>query len=218
MLTIEGDSVAYCVEVRPRRRHPALSVGGDGRLRVLLPTAYDQAMAEELVRQKWSWVISHVPKPHSFDADDRFLLLGEFQSLAALPGFSLGADIGDFVLADRHDEVRPALIRWYRIQAQAAIERRLALYAERMNVKVVALRMADYQGRWGFCRHDGVLGFNWRIVQAPLSVVDYVVVHELVHRRYMHHQRSFWTAVGGVLPEYARDRLWLRRHGSLLLW
>jgi hypothetical protein len=87
-----------------------------------------------------------------------------------------------------------------------------------MNVKVHALWLADYQGRWGFCRHDGVLGFSWRIVQAPLSVLDYVVVHELAHRRYMHHQRSFWRAVGSVLPDYPRDRLWLRQHGTLLLW
>lgn len=219
MLTIGGDSVAYCVEVRPRRRHAALSVGGDGRLRVLIPTTYDPAMAEELVRQKWSWVISHVPKPHSFDADDRFLLLGEFHSLGALPGLSVGgADTPDFLLGSSRDEVRNALVRWYQSQAQAAIERRLALYSERMNVKVHALWLADYQGRWGFCRHDGVLGFSWRIVQAPLSVLDYVVVHELAHRRYMHHQRSFWSAVGSVLPDYPRDRLWLRQHGTLLLW
>lgn len=70
--------------------------------------------------------------------------------------------------------------------------------------------------RWGSCTKDGVLQLNYRIVMALVSVVDYVVVHELVHLKYSKHSEQFWKEIRKVLPDYERRKEWLRVYGSEL--
>ncbi len=62
------------------------------------------------------------------------------------------------------------------------------------------------------------MAFNWRLIQAPLSGIDYVIVHELTHRRYPHHRQMFWDAVRVILPDFGRRKQWLRDHGAELGW
>ena len=79
-------------------------------------------------------------------------------------------------------------------------------------------RRRDQRKRWGSCDHRGTIRLNWRIVQAPMRLVDYVVVHELVHLRHRGHGRDYWQAVGRVMPDYERRREELRKCGFALAW
>ena len=78
--------------------------------------------------------------------------------------------------------------------------------------------VADQRKRWGSCDQRGAIRLNWRIVQAPMRLVDYVVVHELVHLRHRGHGRDYWQAVGRVMPDYERRREELRQCGFALAW
>ena len=78
--------------------------------------------------------------------------------------------------------------------------------------------IADQQKRWGSCNRNGIIRLNWRIIQAPMRLVDYVVVHELVHLRHGGHGRDYWKAVGRVMPDYERRREDLRQRGVDLAW
>ena len=80
------------------------------------------------------------------------------------------------------------------------------------------LIIADQQKRWGSCSTRGTIRLNWRIIQAPMRLVDYVVVHELVHLRHRGHGRDYWRAVGRVMPDYERRREDPRQLGSRLTW
>ncbi len=78
--------------------------------------------------------------------------------------------------------------------------------------------ISDQQKRWGSCDRSGTIRLNWRIIQAPMRLVDYVVVHELVHLRHRGHGRDYWQAVGRIMPDYERRREDLRQRGVGLAW
>ena len=78
--------------------------------------------------------------------------------------------------------------------------------------------VADQRKRWGSCSTRGTIRLNWRIIQAPLRLVDYIVVHELVHLVHRGHGKEYWRAVGTVMPDYERRRDELRRMGPRLAW
>jgi predicted metal-dependent hydrolase len=89
--------------------------------------------------------------------------------------------------------------------------------AERIGVAYQRIRIGGQRTLWGSCSARGTLSFNWRLVLAPLEVLDYVVVHELCHLRVPDHSRRFWALVERQRPHWRRQRDWLRRHGHELL-
>ena len=78
------------------------------------------------------------------------------------------------------------------------------------------IKIRDHKIRWGSCTKEGALIFNWQIVMAPLSAIDYIVVHELVHLKEPLHSTKFWNKVEDLLPNYKRWKEWLRINGSYL--
>ena len=85
--------------------------------------------------------------------------------------------------------------------------------APRIGVTYARLAIRDTRSRWGSCSARGTLSFSWRLVLAPHTVLDYVVVHELCHLREPNHSRRFWRLVGDLRPDYRLPRRWLRDHG-----
>lgn len=106
-----------------------------------------------------------------------------------------------------------AVERWYREHAETKLGQRVALYASRLGVWPKRVLVRSQTKRWGSCGQDGTLRFNWRIIMAPLSLVDYVVVHELCHLRYPNHDRQFWLLLATVIPDYEERRNALRHNG-----
>ena len=89
-------------------------------------------------------------------------------------------------------------------------------YASIMSVTFGRISIREQKTRWGSCSSDGNLNFNWRLIFAPEEVLDYIVVHELAHRREMNHSRAFYEIVSSILPEYKKSQKWLRDNGHSL--
>jgi predicted metal-dependent hydrolase len=89
--------------------------------------------------------------------------------------------------------------------------------AVRLGVAYRRIRIGGQRTLWGSCSPSGTLSFNWRLVLAPLEVLDYVVVHELCHLRVPNHSRDFWRLVEARRPHWRERRAWLREHGPELL-
>ena len=89
--------------------------------------------------------------------------------------------------------------------------------SEALGVEVTRIRIRDQRTRWGSCSPNGHLAFNWRLVLAPLEVLDYVVVHEVCHLREANHSRRFWQLVESRRPRWRDQRDWLAEHGPELL-
>src|SRR5687767_4960255 len=104
-----------------------------------------------------------------------------------------------------------------RIGARELISALAEEEAERLAVTYQRIRIGGQRTLWGSCSARGTLSFNWRLVLAPLEVLDYVVVHELCHLRVPNHSRRFWKLVEGRRPDWREQRYWLREYGPELL-
>ncbi len=106
--------------------------------------------------------------------------------------------------------------RWFRSQARYVITERVTLMSEKMGLRFGTIRIKDTVSRWGSCSRRGNLNFNWRLVIAPMHIIDYLVVHELVHLKEMNHSRRFWDMVSLYCPEYKNHVVWLKSCGNKL--
>ncbi len=95
---------------------------------------------------------------------------------------------------------------WYQQHAVACFSERLALYASRLNIAKPHFRLSHAKTRWGSCNSRGVIRLNWRLIQLPLRLIDYVVAHELCHLAEMNHSPAFWQLVAGIYPDYQQAR------------
>jgi hypothetical protein len=118
----------------------------------------------------------------------------------------------------RSDEAlaRAALERWYRRQAHAIVEERLARWNAHYGFTWTRVAIKEQKTRWGSCSRRGALNFNWRLLLAPLPALDYVVIHELCHLSEPNHAPRFWALVAQTCPDYHERRDWLRQHGHEL--
>lgn len=113
---------------------------------------------------------------------------------------------------------RAALVAWYRARAAERLPERVAQWAQRIGVAVPAVLIREQRRRWGSCDPGGTLRLNWRAVQLPWRLIDYVIAHELVHLRHKDHTAAFWTELGRHLPDCDARRDELRRRGAEVEW
>ena len=100
--------------------------------------------------------------------------------------------------------------------ARDIFTQKTAYYASILNVTYGRISIREQKTRWGSCSSEGNLNFNWRLIFAPEEVLDYIVVHELAHRREMNHSQAFYAIVKSILPDYKKSQKWLRDNGRSL--
>jgi predicted metal-dependent hydrolase len=209
---------------RTRRRTIALIVERDGTLTVRAPLRASQAMIREFIREKSGWIERTREKlrsvvrttPRQYTDGDRFLYLGSPHDLKLVKPQrpALKFDNGFTLSLGAQKRGEAVFTRWYRERAHAVLAERVALYSKTYGFAPKQVRISSAKTRWGSCSPDGTLNFTWRLVMAPLDVIDYVVVHELAHLRVRDHSRKFWSVVEKIYPEYKKQRKWLRENGE----
>jgi len=116
----------------------------------------------------------------------------------------------------RREELRRHLEKWYIRQARELITERLELFSSIIGVKVNNVRLKNQKTRWGSCSRKRNLNFNWKLIMAPIVIVDYVIVHELCHIKQMNHSPQFWVLVENQISDYKMMRKWLKENGGKL--
>jgi predicted metal-dependent hydrolase len=111
------------------------------------------------------------------------------------------------------DGASKAFAAFYADKGQPRLERRVAYFAPKVGVEAGSVEVKDLGYRWASCLKDGSLHFHWKSLMAPLTIIDYIVVHELCHLRHRDHSSAFWNEVDKVLPDHQRRRDWLRVRG-----
>lgn len=107
--------------------------------------------------------------------------------------------------------IKRALMDWYLMRAKEKIQARVACFSRQIGRTPKSIEIKHQKMRWGSCSQSEGIRFNWKIIMAPLSVLDYVIVHELCHLIYPHHSSQFWQKVQSILPDYKRRKEWLKR-------
>jgi predicted metal-dependent hydrolase len=107
---------------------------------------------------------------------------------------------------------RKALIDWYLERADEKIPERVRLYARQIGKWPHRVEIKNHKRRWGSCSHHGIVRFNWKIIMAPVTILDYVIVHELCHLICPDHSARFWQKVQAIIPDYTKRRGQLREY------
>jgi predicted metal-dependent hydrolase len=113
-------------------------------------------------------------------------------------------------------EVLGLLRAWYIDRANATLVPRIQYYAKHVGVEYNRILISDLKYRWGSCTPKSNLNFNWRLIKAPVSVIEYVIVHELAHLLEPNHNTKFWNIVRTQIPQYQRAKEWLKKNGQIL--
>jgi predicted metal-dependent hydrolase len=213
--------------VRSRRKTVALIVRPDGTLEVRAPLRLAELRIREFVESHADWVCKQQararkaapPPAKKFTERENFIYLGQSFPLTIVPRQRqvLTFDGQIFRLAKSAlPKARELFVRWYQAQAGMFLMERVLFHARKHGLHYEKIRISSARTRWGSCSSKGTLSFTWRLVMAPPEIVDYVVIHELVHTKIPNHSQAFWQGVAGIIPDYKQRLTWLRKNGKYL--
>ncbi|MFH0982626.1 MAG: SprT family zinc-dependent metalloprotease [Planctomycetota bacterium] len=229
-----GTTIWYEVIRRRGRKSVSIVIDPDDGVLVIAPK---QAAAEYLagvVERRANWIVTKLAEVNSvalpierdFVNGERYHYLGRQFELRLVKAerdstpvvrltagrFTVTADVGRGD-GRRRRVVRSALVEWYREHALVRLGDRVECFADRLGLTPGKLLIRQPHKRWASCDRDGNLRFNWRIIMAPMLLVDYVVAHELCHLKHPDHSPAYWRMLRAVMPTFEHRRERLRQNG-----
>ncbi len=106
------------------------------------------------------------------------------------------------------------IVEWLKLQANNFLEARMLFLSNRIGIRFNSLTIKSYTARWGSCNLKGDIFLNWKLIMLPESVIDYVLIHELVHINVPNHSKKFWDLIKRKNPDYCKNKKWLKDNGS----
>lgn len=211
--------------IRSKRRTIALIVSNDAALIVRAPMRTTLGFIRNLIFKKRSWINKKkkqvlenggLVKSRKFTDGEEFLYLGETYKLKI-------QDCGEVTLTDRLyfpekylNDSRAKMIQWYKKKALETITERADLYRKITGWEFSSISVTRAEKRWGSCGPGGSINFSWKLIMAPVNMIDYVVVHELAHISEKNHANRFWNKVKAVIPDYEQREKWFRDNRRIL--
>ena len=205
-----------------RRRSVQITVDRGGELILTAPEECAPSTMTSFVREKKFWIYTKLAEKDALPSrapakkyvtGEGFPYLGRSYRLLLVKRQDVPVKLtgGRFMMhRDEVEHGRARMIEWYSARGQDWIQNRAEPFARRLGVKPTGFRVQNLGYRWGSCTSSGTLNFHWRTMLLPPSIVDYVIVHELVHLLEPHHTPKFWSRVERILANYAERRRWVR--------
>ena len=174
--------------IKSKRKTISLQIKPDGSIELKVPVQMTDTQIREFLNQKSSWIEKHLQA-----VQERQQQLSQVKPL-------------------NKEEIHELAN-----QALEVIPKRVTYFAEIVGVTYGRITIRNQKSKWGSCSSKGNLNFNCLLMLAPTDVLDYVVVHELCHRKEMNHSSQFWAEVRKVMPDYEKQKLWLKEHGDEIM-
>lgn len=204
---------------------------------VIAPVDVSDQSVEEMLRRKGRWImkklngvaaIEATPLKKEFVSGEKYLYLGRQYTLVVeqrperRPSLIMHNNKFEVTVSpemkiwDRQQSIRELFRDWYKKRADDKLKLQLCTYADSLNLQPTEIKVMDMDHRWGSCTPRGVIHLNWRLIMAPIPIIDYLVVHELCHLHIPGHSPSFWNMIGSIIADYEDRREWLRNNGPSL--
>ena len=214
--------------IRSRRKTIALVITRDATLVVRAPLRASLGYINGLVSKKSHWIrkklleMSERPMPpvKEFVNGEEFFYLGKPYQLCIVENSDSDIELKDKLYLSKRavPEAREVLKLWYKSEALKIISDRCKRYQRIIGCKPSSIKISEAKKRWGSCGRKGTLNFSWRLIMAPVEVIDYLIVHELAHIGQLDHSRAYWSKVGSILPDYKIWDKWLKDNDGLLMF
>lgn len=182
------------------------------------------------IEKNWNKALKKAAKKpkRNYQDGDTYFYFGEPLSLKLIPSLKwkpvtrVNGDQLEIALhkattvSEGKKAIKKAVQEFYKQKAQEVIHDRLQFFNEHYGFKYNRVTFRNQKTRWGSCSSAKNLNFNWRLIMAPIEIIDYVVVHELCHLKYMNHSAAFWKLVSERMPAYKECKKWLKENNYLL--
>ncbi|WP_375254711.1 M48 family metallopeptidase [Yoonia sp.] len=218
--TLEGNPpIDVTLRHSARARRLSLRVSRlDGRVTLTMPDYTPAREGLAFLQSKEDWLRGHIAKlrpARLVDVGSEVLFRGRIVRVVEGTGrrAALKKDVIEVAASKPAAAQIKALLRHHARDALAEASDR---YARSLGCSYTRLSIRDTRSRWGSCSAQGTLMYSWRLIMAPVPVLDYVAAHEVAHLVEMNHQPAFWQVVAGLCPDYQSHRHWLRNHGDTL--
>lgn len=221
--------VAYTIHRSEKRRKLTISVERDRSVVVHAPADTSDETIRRVVDAKRQWIfektrhpqkyreLPHPPGKELVSGESALYLGRQYRVEVVADGLASVQFSQRFLVpASRTAERRRALRDWYIARANEKILPRVSRFARSLGVEFKHVRIVDNRYRWGSCTVNDSVNFNWRLIKAPIFVIDYVIAHELAHLIEANHTSRFWNVVRAQVPKTQEARAWLREHGQVL--
>jgi len=214
--------IAYQV-VRSNRKSVALVIDNEANLIVRAPLQMQDSEIDEFIRKKKRWIndkqqqVAVFGEKHSpvvVETGETLMYLGSSYAIIKNAVDSIQISGNELLVPNEYGFEE--MIEWLKSEAIHIISERVSNYAGVMGVTPGEIKLSDAKARWGSCSTKNNLNFAWRLIMCPLSVIDYVVVHELSHIAYKNHSSAFWARVKTVFPNYEDAQDWLKVNRKLM--
>ncbi|MGA2526899.1 MAG: SprT family zinc-dependent metalloprotease [Smithellaceae bacterium] len=212
---------------RKRRKTISLQISDNSEVTICAPHFTPAGEINRFVREKQNWIqrtiqkqISLRTKEKEYTTGELFYYLGESFPLEVF--FEENARKGLVFWRDRFYLNSPDaavdgmsfFVSWYKKKAREHLTQRVDFFSRKLSLQPRQVKITSAGKRWGSCSEDNNLSFSFRLIMAPPEVIDYVVVHELMHIREKSHSSRFWKLIEAVMPEYKIHRHWLKEESG----
>lgn len=213
--------------LRSRRKTLSIEIRPDGTVLVRAPLRTAQSRIDAILKERQSWIESKQAQSalllaqspsHRFDPGESFPYLGEWYPLEHVNRTRPLLDLAhNFRLAlAALPNARKVFTNWYTQEARTVFADRVAYWQAKTGFKPARISLSSARTRWGSCSSSGNINLTWRLVMAPIEVIDYVIVHELAHLKIKNHSKVFWAEVEKHFPGFKTQRVWLKKNGFRL--
>ena len=210
----DGGSIPYLLERRSRRT-VGLKINQSG-LVVHAPNRISQSTLEQMLMSKLDWIIkklhaqklNQVETMHWQDGAELLLLGNQITLLVRSDAVNRTVNYQPGLLevalpsTENQTAIAKKVLQWYKKQALGDFSRRIAILSAKLGVTTPPMFLSSARSRWGSCNSKQEIRLNWRLLQAPPHIINYVVAHELAHLKEMNHSAKFWAIVESIYPEY----------------
>lgn len=235
---LDSEKIQYKI-VRSNRKTVAIQLLEDGNVEVSAPFSVTKKQIDEIIKDKISWILKkqeelkriYIEKniDRKFEDGEKISYLGKEFSLKIIkakeyiqPKVVIDNDnmviyINEkFIDKDAKENIRNIIKKWLVERFRDVAVDRIKKYSFLIGVNPTKITIREQKTRWGSCSSKGNINLNWKLVMAPMEVIDYVIVHELCHMIEMNHSKNYWNIVSTVMPDYKNHRKWLKENGHKL--
>ncbi|SEA16567.1 hypothetical protein SAMN05660420_01446 [Desulfuromusa kysingii] len=208
------------------RKTLSIYIERDGHVSVLAPNTFSPEQINAVLEQKRGWIYKSLAEWEDLNATrvkreyvngEGFLYLGRNYRLqiVAQQDKPLMLKNGYFCISQQAlPRADCAFKEFYRHKGNVKLRERVDYYQGKLGVKAHEVRVLELKNRWASCSDKGNLNFHWKCMMAPLTVLDYIVVHELVHLIHKNHTAAFWNEVDKLIPDHHERKQWLKVNGA----
>ncbi|MDN5355344.1 MAG: hypothetical protein PWQ43_286 [Rikenellaceae bacterium] len=212
--------------VRSKRKTVSIQIKNDGTLIVRAPLTLSKKEINDIVLKHQHWletkqseIIERNKKILTFTEGEEFLYLGKYYPLKIVDDYDNLLTLNDNFYLSKYclANAKEVFTNWYKDEAAKVIKSRAEYYAHNYNFQYSKIKISNAKTRWGSCSYNGNININWRLIMAPIEVLDYVIIHEFIHLKVDNHSRKFWQEVESIYPDYKKAKKWLKDNAFLLL-